>query len=223
MSLERKLAPSCCPIDGDFADEGLLVEAAKRGDEDAFTSLFRRHSARVFQSLLRILRNREDAQDILQEAFLKAFTRLNTFEGKAKFSTWLMRIAINSALMELRKRRGHRLAQLDGGDAEYAMRSLEQVDRRVDIHSTCESQELRSHLMRAMSSLKPMLQEMLLLQLTFTRSQQEMAAMTNISVPAVKSRIYRARSALRMSFGRQRVVELKPGDIVPAKHTSTLL
>ena len=223
MSLEQNLTSFCRPDDGDALKEQVLVEAAKRGDEDAFASLFHRHSTRVFQSLLRILNDRDDAQDVLQEAFLRAFTRLNTFEGKAKFSTWLMRTAINSALMELRKRRGRRMVQLDSGDGEHAMRCLELVDRRVDIHAAYESEELRSHLMRAMGRLKPMLQEMLLLQLRFNCSQEEIATMTNISVPAVKSRIYRARSAIRMSLGRQRVVELKPWGNVRGKHTSMLL
>jgi RNA polymerase sigma factor (sigma-70 family) len=193
--------------DTDPIDERHLVEAAKRGDEDAFACLFRRHSARTYQCLLRILRDREDAQDALQEAFLKAFTHLNSFEGRARFSSWLTRIAVNSALMELRKRRGRRLVQLDGGDDELAMWRMDLVDRRVDIHGDCASAELSGHLMRAMGRLKPILQEVLQLQLSFNYSQEEMAAITNISVPAVKSRIHRARSALRMSLGRQRVFE----------------
>ena len=195
--------------DTDPIDDRHLVQAAKRGDEDAFACLFRQHSARTYQCLLRILRDREDAQDALQEAFLKAFTNLNSFEGRAKFSTWLTRIAVNSALMELRKRRGRRLVQLDGSDGEYAMWRLDLVDRRVNVHRACESAELSGHLTRAMGSLKPILQEVLQLQLTFNYSQEEMAAMTNVSVPAVKSRLYRARSALRMSLGRQRALEQK--------------
>jgi RNA polymerase sigma factor (sigma-70 family) len=214
MSLKANFASFCRPIDTDAVDEGFLVEAAKRGDEDAFARLFHRHSARTYQSLLRILRDREDAQDALQEAFLKAFSHLSTFEGKARFSTWLMRIAINSALMELRRRRARCLVQLDGGDGEYATWHLNLADHGVDIHGACESAELRGHLTRAIRRLRPILREMLELQQNFNYSQEELAALINISVPAVKSRIYRARRALRMSLGRQRVLDRRSSDAV---------
>lgn len=220
MTLETRLSSSCRLIETEDVEERFLVEAAKRGDHDAFASLVRRHSARTYQLLLRILRDREDAQDALQEAFLKAFSHLNTFEGKAKFSTWLMGIAVNSALMELRRRRARGLVHLDGSDGDYTAWALNLADHGVDIHGVCELSELRGHLTRAIGRLKPILREALELQQNFNYSQQELAALINISVPAVKSRILRAKKALRVSLGSQQGFDRRSRNTVSASAVS---
>jgi len=203
MISEPRVAYSRCPVYSESTDEGRLVEAAKRGDEEAFTCLFRRHSTRTYQSLLRILRDREDARDALQETFFKAFVHLHSLEGKAKFSTWLIRIAANSALMELRRQPRRRTVQLGEYDDDYPFRCLEPIDHRVDIHRSLETAALKEVLAEAISRLKPVLREVIELQLRFNYSQHELAALANISVPAVKSRIFRAKKALRISLGRQ--------------------
>src|SRR3984885_1047997 len=82
-----------------------LVAVAKSGDRSAFAELWKRHSRTAFGKVYQITKNRADAEDVIQDAWIKAFIHLNAFDGRAKFSTWLTRIAINSALMALRKRR----------------------------------------------------------------------------------------------------------------------
>src|SRR5580692_3141829 len=99
----------------EMSDE-MLAARAKSGDMDAFVELSQRHANRVFQTTYRVTRNRQDAEDALQEAFLNAFTHMKNFEGRSSFSTWLTRIAINSALMILRKKRNCQEILLDGGD-----------------------------------------------------------------------------------------------------------
>ncbi|MDX6456904.1 MAG: hypothetical protein QOE55_601, partial [Acidobacteriaceae bacterium] len=89
------------------ATDEVLVAAAKLGDCAAFAELWERHSNMAFRMAYRIIGNQDDAEDVVQEAWMKAYVHLKTFDGRAKFSTWLTRIAINSALITLRKRRAH--------------------------------------------------------------------------------------------------------------------
>src|ERR1700757_4578704 len=87
-------------------DDELLVSAASAGDSSAFVELYERHSRKVLPRIYRITKNREDAEDAFQDAVLRAFAHMKGFEGRSNFTSWLTRIAINSALMVLRKRRG---------------------------------------------------------------------------------------------------------------------
>src|ERR1700723_3474032 len=99
----------------ELSDE-MLAARAKSGNVDAFVELSKRHASRVFQTAYRVTRNRQDAEDVLQEAFLNAFTHMKNFEGRSSFSTWLTRIAINSALMILRKKRNCSEISIDDND-----------------------------------------------------------------------------------------------------------
>lgn len=171
------------PVDTDAIEENNLVEAAKRGDEDAFGRLFRRHSPKVYRSIVRILKDGKDAEDAVQETFLKAFTHLKSFEGKSRFSTWLLRIGINSALMELRRRNARRLISLEAGDSENSPKELDIVDSRVDIHGACEVSELQRRLKRALHRLKPAIRETFELYQRLDCSQEDLAALTNSSIP----------------------------------------
>ena len=96
--------------------DAVLLSTAKAGDADAFVELSRRHYRMVFQATFRITRNEQDAEDALQDSLLKAFSHLKNFEERSSFSTWLTRIAINSALMILRKKRGGFEVSMDGND-----------------------------------------------------------------------------------------------------------
>ena len=95
------------------SDELALVEAAKAGDDAAFEELVRRYDRNVFRIAQHITQNREDAEDVVQDAFVKAYTNLKQFQGQSKFYTWLVRIAVNEALMKLRRRRPERTVSLD--------------------------------------------------------------------------------------------------------------
>src|SRR5262250_422381 len=98
---------------GPVSDELALVQAAKRGDDSAFEELVRRYDRNVFRIAQHITQNREDAEDVVQDAFLKAYGNLAQFQGQSKFYTWLVRIAVNEALMRLRRRRPERMVSLD--------------------------------------------------------------------------------------------------------------
>src|SRR6266498_2876090 len=98
---------------GPVSEELTLVQAAKRGDDSAFEELVRRYDRNVFRIAQHITQNREDAEDVVQDAFIKAFSNLKQFQGQSKFYTWLERIAVNEALMKWRRRRAERTVSLD--------------------------------------------------------------------------------------------------------------
>src|SRR4249919_2820953 len=95
------------------SDELALVQAAKKGDVSAFEELVKRYDRNVFRIAQHITQNREDAEDVVQDAFLKAYEKLNQFQGNSKFYTWLVRIAVNESLMRLRKRRTGKMVSID--------------------------------------------------------------------------------------------------------------
>src|SRR6266850_3226568 len=94
-------------------DESTLVSQAREGDKAAFGELVRRYERKIFRLAQHITQNREDAEDVLQETFLKAYEHLDQFKGDAKFYTWIVRIAVNQALMKLRRRKNDRSVSLD--------------------------------------------------------------------------------------------------------------
>src|SRR3954454_8390247 len=100
-------------ITGDTSEELALVEAARAGDVSAFEQLIRKYDRNVFRIANHITQNREDAEDVVQDAFLKAYQKLDQFQGNSKFYTWIVRIAVNEALMKLRKRKSDKLVSMD--------------------------------------------------------------------------------------------------------------
>src|SRR5580698_3892184 len=109
----RKMATESIPVEVPVDDELELVSRARGGDSAAFSSLIKRYEGRIFRLAMNITQNREDAEDVLQESFLKAYEHLDQFLGNSKFYTWIVRIAVNQALMKLRKRRNDRSVSLD--------------------------------------------------------------------------------------------------------------
>ncbi len=180
--------------------EASLVSAAKRGHQAAFGELCQRHAKRVFRTMLRITRNREDAEDAVQDSFLQAFVHLDNFDGRSTFSTWLTRIAINSALMILRRRRNARFVSLDGtGDPEGTETCPEVPDRAVDPERRYLAREREEVLQDAISTLRPSARRVIELQQLEERPMREVAQVMRISVPAAKSRLFHAKAALRKS------------------------
>jgi RNA polymerase sigma-70 factor (ECF subfamily) len=116
----------------------VLVAAAKSGDYLAFVELWTRHSNSAFKIAYRIMGNRDDAEDAIQDAWMKAYVHLNTFDGRAKFSTWLTRIAINSTLMTLRRRRTLRETWIEITDGETWLK-CEIADRMKNVEELCLS------------------------------------------------------------------------------------
>ena len=179
-------------------DEDLVAEA-RSGDRSAFTELWKRHSRTTFTRVYRITKNRADAEDVIQEVWLKAFVHLNTFDGRAKFSTWLTRIAINSALMTLRKKRSHPEAAMEYPDGE-TWRSREFADHTKDIERHYVKRESVERLRLAIRQLRPHLRTVIEIQQAKDGQVKEVADLAGISLSAAKSRLLRARTILRRAL-----------------------
>jgi RNA polymerase sigma factor (sigma-70 family) len=183
------------------SNDEMLVAAAKTGEHLAFSELWNRHSKKIFSTMYRITRNRQDAEDALQDAFLKAYVHLKNFDGRSTFSTWLTRIAINSALMILRRKRAHPEISMDGGVEGETWQHWEVADRRVNTEEHYARSEREHHLKRAIHRLRPALRTIVEIQQVHDSSIKEIAEIAGISVAATKSRLLRARTVLRRSLG----------------------
>jgi RNA polymerase sigma-70 factor (ECF subfamily) len=185
-------------------DESALVEKARAGDDAAFTALVAQYERKIYRLARNITQNDEDAEDVLQDAFLKAFTHLENFHGDSKFYTWIVRIAVNEALMKLRKRRGDKVISLD----EQIDTGEETVAREIAVwdgnpEQTYSQEELRNILDEAIQSLKPAFRSVFQLRDVEELSTEETADALGLSIPAVKSRLLRARLQLRERLTRQ--------------------
>ena len=184
-------------------DESDFVARAKSGDTSAFTELVARYERKIFRLARHITQSDEDAEDVLQESFLKAYEHLGEFQGNSKFYTWIVRIAVNEALMKLRKRKTDRTVSLD----ESIDLGEEPVVREIAVwednpEQRYSQQELREILDRAIDSLRPAFRTVFVLRDVEDLSTEETAAALNLSVPAVKSRLLRARLQLRERLTR---------------------
>ena len=179
----------------------MLVSMAKSGDVNAFVELIKRHADTVFLSTYRITGNRQDAEDALQESFLRAFIHMNKFQERSSFSTWLTRIAINSALMILRKKRSSSEISIDRTDGSAGdFETWEPRSPWEDPESRFVRGERHELLRQAIQQLPPVFRDVIELLQAEECSNQEIAQSLGISLPAVKSRLARARKALRTSL-----------------------
>src|SRR5690349_1377614 len=186
-----------------LTEELQLVQAAKGGDVSAFEDLVKRYDRNVFRIAQHITQNREDAEDVVQDAFLKAYQNLGQFQGQSKFYTWLVRIAVNEALMRLRRRRPERMVSLD----EDVKTEDDSVPREVaDWSPNPEQQysqaELKDILTRTIQGLPPGFRTVFVLRDVEGLSTEETADALNLSIPAVKWRFLRARLQLRERLSR---------------------
>jgi RNA polymerase sigma-70 factor, ECF subfamily len=178
------------------ATDEVLVAAAKLGDHSAFLELWTRHSSRAFKTTRRITGNRDDAEDAIQDAWMKAYVHLNTFDGRAQFSTWLMRIAINSALMILRRKRAHPEASMEISGSD-TWQHWEIADQTKNVEELYASHERVERLRQAIYRLQPTLRNVVEIHQSNDRSVKEIAELAGISLAATKSRLLRARKVLR--------------------------
>jgi RNA polymerase sigma-70 factor (ECF subfamily) len=185
-------------------DETALVARAKAGDTTAFSELVKQYDRRVFRMAKQITQNDEDAEDVLQETFLKAYSHLDDFQGNSRFYTWLVRISVNEALMKLRKRRSDRTVPLDDpidtGEDEL-VREVAVWDENPEERYSRD--ELGQILDEAIQSLKPAYRTVFVLRDIEELSIEETAEALNLSISAVKSRLLRARLQLRERLTRQ--------------------
>jgi RNA polymerase sigma-70 factor (ECF subfamily) len=185
------------------SDELRLVQAAKKGDIGAFGELVKRYDRNVFRIALHITQNREDAEDVVQDAFLKAYENLEQFQGQSKFYTWLVRIAVNEALMKLRRRRPERMVSLDQEvQTEEDSMPREVADWSPNPEQLYNQAELRDILGKTIQGLPPSFRTVFVLRDVEGLSTEETAQALELSVPAVKSRLLRARLQLRERLNR---------------------
>ena len=185
------------------AGEADLVEKARGGNVRAFTELVTRYERNIFRLALHITQNREDAEDVLQEAFLKAFQHLDQFQGQSKFYTWIVRIAVNEALMKLRKRKSDRTVSLD----EELDTGEDTLVREIavwgeDPEQLYSREELQQILNQAIQSLSAPYRTVFALRDIEELSTEETAAALGLTIAAVKSRLLRARLMLREKLTR---------------------
>jgi RNA polymerase sigma-70 factor (ECF subfamily) len=183
-------------------DEHLLVAAAKRGDAAAFEELVNRYERKIFRLTMNITRNREDAEDAMQDAFLKSYAHLKDFQEDSRFYTWLVRIAANEALMRLRKRRPNQFSLDEPVEGEEDLMPRELEDWGPSPEQRFAQTEMHEILSDVIDKLEPDFRVVFVLRDVEELSTEETAKTLGISVPAVKSRLLRARLKLRQKLNR---------------------
>jgi RNA polymerase sigma-70 factor (ECF subfamily) len=181
--------------------DATLVAAARNGKPAAFEVLLARHERRIFRLAQNLTQNRQDAEEVMQDAFFRAFTHLEGFKGDARFSTWLTRIAINQALTKLRRRRPT-MSLDDKRESEYDSVVHELRDWGPSPEQRYSQQELQHILGEAMGQLSPGLRVVTQLRDVEQLSTEETSQILGLSVSAVKSRSRRARLTLREMLNR---------------------
>jgi RNA polymerase sigma-70 factor (ECF subfamily) len=184
-------------------DDFALVAEAKAGSYAAFDELVNRHEKKIYCLGLNLTGNPEDAEDVLQEAFLKAFLHLQDFREDARFYTWLVRIAVNEGLMKLRKRRADKAAPIeDSVDEEGDIMPREFADWKPNPEEQYAQAEIEEILRQAAQTLSPAFRTVFLLRDVEGLSTQETADVVGISEGAVKARLFRARLQLREELSK---------------------
>jgi RNA polymerase sigma-70 factor (ECF subfamily) len=180
-----------------------LVEKVKAGDLAAFEQLMRQYDRQIFRIALHITQNREDAEDVVQDAFFKAYQKLDQFQGNSKFYTWLVRIAVNESLMRLRKRRSQKTVSMDENiQTEEGSIPRDFADWTPNPEQRYNQAELADILRRTIQGLPPGFRAVFALRDIDGLSTEETAQALGLSVPAVKSRLLRARLQLRDRLSR---------------------
>jgi RNA polymerase sigma-70 factor (ECF subfamily) len=175
-----------------------FLAAAKRGDSATFEALCKQSTNTVFHMARRMMRNNEDAEDVVQESFQQAFLHLKSFNGDSRFSTWLSRIAINAALMKLRKK--HRLWDVsldESAETEQPSSRFDVEDQGLNPEQLYAQEERQRILSEAMNDLTPGMRKAIELREIDERSTEETAQIMGISVGAVKARVFHGRRKLR--------------------------
>jgi RNA polymerase sigma-70 factor, ECF subfamily len=177
--------------------DAILVESFRGGDKASFLELLNRYSQKVHNLAMRITRNPEDSEEVLQDVFVTIYQKIDHFEGKSAFSSWLYRITVNTAFMKLRKRRQTQATSLE--EVAPNVKENWSGDRSdySDVNFICSRHELREELETAIARLPEEYRVIFVLRDIDGLSNQEVGEILNLSVPAVKSRLHRSRLMLR--------------------------
>jgi RNA polymerase sigma-70 factor, ECF subfamily len=180
-------------------NEAALVRMTQMGCSDSFGVLVNRYEQRIYRLSYAITKNAEDAEDVLQETFLKAYTNIGHFRGESRFYTWLVRIAINEAIMKLRRRHASTWISLDqpAGTDEGTSAGRDIKDWRDNPEESYAKTELRAILSKALDGLRTPLRVVFVLRDIEGFSSEETARILGLSITAVKTRLMRARLKLR--------------------------
>jgi RNA polymerase sigma-70 factor, ECF subfamily len=192
--------PAVCAVAKD--NEGTLVAAAKAGGVAAFEELVGSCAHRIFRLAQNIMRNREDAEDVMQDAFLKSFKHLGDFHGDSRFYTWLVRITVNEALMKLRKSRPNQVSLDESLETEEGLLPREIEDWGPTPEQRYGQKELNEILTGVIEQLEHGNRIVFLLRDVEQLSTEETAQLLGLSVPAVKTRLFRARLKLREKLNK---------------------
>jgi len=180
-----------------------LVERTRAGDASAYEQLVRQYDRQIFRVAQHITQNREDAEDIAQDVFFKAYQKLEQFQGNSKFSTWLVRIAVNESLMRLRKRKTSKTVSMDEDvHTEDGSIPRDFAEWRPNPEQQYNQAELAEILRKTIQGLPPGFRTVFTLRDIEHMSTEETASALGLSVPAVKSRLLRARLQLRERLSR---------------------
>ena len=209
----------------EFAARGgdQVVMAARAGTPGAFAELHATYSPRLYKTILAITRNPEDAEDALQETFLRVHLRLHTFQGRSGIYSWMTRIAINSALIILRRRRTRPETLFDPHpDSRAETLCFEIKDSAPNPEQICDLRQRKVRLLEAIHALEPLLQAPMRMQMTQGSSMKEIGRALNISEATVKTRLHRARrrlfSAHDLKRPQPRLLRVDPNAIAGARN-----
>jgi RNA polymerase sigma-70 factor (ECF subfamily) len=186
--------------EGSDSTEEALVQLARQGDLEAFGILIQRHHNACLKRAMLMIRNRSDAEDEVQNAYWKAFQRLEQFRGEGTFGAWLARIVENQCLMRIREDRNSRYVYLDESSESHV--GIELVGQTTGPEDQLGGTEVANLLRQEVSRIPPLLRSVLLLRDLEELSMPDVAARLGLSVPAAKSRLMRARTELRARIGK---------------------
>lgn len=179
-----------------------LVTAAQAGSSSAFAELSSMYAPRLFRTIKSITANREDAEDALQDTFLRAFRGLSSFQGRATFYSWLTRIAVNSALLVLRRRRHRSESPIETlGSFSEIPQPIDLEDPSLNPEQVCSKRQMEALLHKGIGRLRPDLRAVVEMRLMEDCSLSEIARTLRISTSAAKSRLHRARKCCRVRLG----------------------
>jgi RNA polymerase sigma-70 factor (ECF subfamily) len=197
----RRSQPSAAGSERPDAGDAPLIRSIAEGDQAAFDRIFALHWKKVFQVAYKLLGNRDEAEDAVQEVFLTVFQKANTFRGQAQFSTWLYRLAVNAALSRLRRQKRRKEISYEDflpqfqADGHHKTRPV--VDWSPEVDHRSANEELQQLLRSAFDQLKPVDKAVVVLSDVEGFSDQDIAHSLKLTVSAVKTRLHRARLFLR--------------------------
>ena len=187
--------------------EAHLLDQARRGRAQAFEALCEGRTQKLFKTALRVTRNRQDAEDAVQDSLMRAFTKIKNFQGRSSFSTWLTRIVINSALMIRRKNANSReVSTVKSGPSGEASISMQIPDPAPNPEQSYVERERKRTLRKAIARLRPRLRAVVEIGQLQELSIKETARILDISVVAAKARLFHGRAVLRKSAALRAVV-----------------